>query len=45
LADAYLFTIAIPRYSKGARPEKGKNIASAVWPTDASMCRKSQHSN
>ncbi|MCL2766921.1 MAG: type I restriction-modification system endonuclease, partial [Peptococcaceae bacterium] len=26
------------RYSKGTRPEKGRNIAIAEWPTDSSVC-------
>jgi len=27
------------RYSKGTRPEKGRNIAIAEWPTDSSVCK------
>jgi type I restriction enzyme R subunit len=27
------------RYSKGTRPQKGKNIAVAEWPTDSSVCK------
>jgi len=27
------------RYSKGTRPQKGKNIAIAEWPTDSSVCK------
>lgn len=26
------------RYSKGTRPQKGKNIAIAEWPTDSTVC-------
>jgi type I restriction enzyme R subunit len=27
------------RYSKGIRPEKGRNLAIAEWPTDSNVCR------
>ena len=27
------------RFSKGARPQKGKNLAIAEWPTDSSVCK------
>jgi len=27
------------RYSKGTRPQKGKNIAIAEWPTDSTVCK------
>jgi type I restriction enzyme R subunit len=27
------------RYSKGTRPQKGRNIAIAEWPTDSSACK------
>jgi len=27
------------RYAKGARPQKGRNIAIAEWPTDAAVCK------
>ena len=27
------------RYSKGTRPQKGKNIAIAEWPTDSAVCK------
>ncbi|MDR1802302.1 MAG: type I restriction-modification system endonuclease [Treponema sp.] len=27
------------RYSKGTRPQKGRNIAIAEWPTDSSVCK------
>ena len=27
------------RYSKGTRPQKGKNLAIAEWPTDSTVCK------